>query len=178
MNYNGMTIDSTKGALRETIDKIAAMADQHTLIKEMSKTRSQKVSDAIKSITNPQTAKKTTDPAQTKDKMGGCGSKGVKQAGCGSKSVKQAGCCSSGVKKAAGDPIMTTAAGDPIMSKTSPDKKEPSTISPDQIKSSFGGFVNQGKKPVKKLVDDDKVSCIGDIYAIAEYLNSLEKKKF
>ena len=168
MNYYGMTIDSTKGALRETVDKIAAMADQHTLIKEMSKTRSQKVSDAIKSITNPQTAKKTTDPAQTKDKMGGCGSKGVKQAGC----------CSSGVKKAAGDPIMNTAAGDPIMSKTSPERKEPSTISPDQIKSSFGGFVNQGKKSVKKPVDGDKASCIGDIYAIAEYLNSLEKKKF
>lgn len=160
MNYCGMTIDSTKGALRETMDKIAAMADQHTLIKEMGKTRSQKVSDAIKSITNPQTAKKTTDPAQAKDKVGGCGSKGVKQAGCGSSSVKKA-------------------AGDPIMSRDSADKrKEPSTISPDQIKSSFGGFVNQGKKPVKKLVDDDKVSCIGDIYAIAEYLDSLEKKKF
>lgn len=169
MNYCGMTIDSTKGALRETMDKIAAMADQHTLIKEMGKTRSQKVSDAIKSITNPQTAKKTTDPAQARDKVGGCGSKGVKQAGCGSSSVK----------KAAGDPIMNTASGDPIMSKDSVGKrKEPSTISPDQIKSSFGGFVNQGKKPARRPVGDDKVSCIGDIYAIAEYLDSLEKKKF
>lgn len=90
MRYDGLTEDSTKGALRNVMDKLAMLSDQKTLAK---------VDNAINSIVNPDTKPDAN---------------GVKTSSCGGKKrVKRAGMDfnpnSDPNYNPAGDPIMKSA---------------------------------------------------------------------
>lgn len=91
MRYEGLTVDGTKGGLRGTMDKLAMMSDQITLMKHK---KTDKIDDAISSILN---SKAKTD------------TNGVKNSSCGGKKVKTAS-----------TDFGNKAAGDPIMQKTNP----------------------------------------------------------
>ena len=91
MRYDGLTVDGTKGGLRSTMDKLAMMSDQISLMKDSS---ADKVDEAIGSLLK---SIKTPD------------SKGVKTSSCGSKRVKTAGMNFNAGQNAMGDPIMKRA---------------------------------------------------------------------
>lgn len=82
MRYRGMTYESTKQGLWDTLDKIAALEKTSEDFVEATKPTEKKVSEAIKSLTKPEPEEgnKPNDD-------------GVKESGCGShrkKSLKQA----------------------------------------------------------------------------------------